>query len=336
MQNGVLALRRLLSFGVVFPAVLVMSVVACRAGSTGSAPSVTVGTTKSEVNLLIIAAQNQGYFADNGLDVVHKVYPSGVDAIGGLLGGELEFAAGSEFPFVGQVLSESDICTIAAVNRSSLEHLVARIDRGIRSIADLRGKTIGVPLGSRPEFALDRFLYFHGIDVSEVTLADVPVGESVEALVSGKVDAVAAWQPYTDEVVQQLGAQVVSWSVQENQPSYSLVMSRAGWTAENRDLVTRFLRSLVEAEEYVTRNPEAARALLHEEWNYDESYLSSIWPAHSFSVLLDQALVVAMEDQARWIMAHDPTGEQQMPDFLRYVCAEGLEAVKPEAVSLIR
>jgi len=35
-------------------------------------------------------------------------------------------------------------------------------------------------------------------------------------------------------------------------------------------------------------------------------------------------------------MSHDQAGKRQMPDFLDSICAEGLEAVKPEAVKLIR
>ncbi|HSJ53560.1 MAG TPA: nitrate ABC transporter substrate-binding protein, partial [Anaerolineae bacterium] len=61
-----------------------------------------------------------------------------------------------------------------------------------------------------------------------------------------------------------------------------------------------------------------------------------VWPEHSFSVMLDQALVVAMEDQARWIIARDLAGDRRMPDFMSNICEKALEAVKPEAVNLIR
>jgi len=336
MQNRFAAFNPLSLARVAFPAFLVLCLVACRGESWGSMLSLHVGTTTNEVNLLILIAQDMGYFASNGLDVTHTIYPSGVAGLAGLLDHEVEIVTGSEFAFVGHVLEGADVCVLAVINRSALEYLVCRGDRGIESVADLEGKTIGVPLNSRPEFALDRFLYLQGIDIADVRLVNVPVERAAEALASGDVDAIAAWQPYTAQASERLGGRVVSWSVQENQPSYTLLMSRSDWAADHEDASARFLTSLLQAEEYVAAHPEDARAFVRERLGYDEEYVANVWPEHTFSVLLDQALVVAMEDQARWIMSHHLAGKRQMPDFLDNICAQALEAVKPEAVKLIR
>ena len=308
----------------------------CQGSPSAPLQSVTLGTTTSEVNALILIAQDQGFFANNGLEVIHKIYPSGVAALDGLLGGEIDLATGSEFAFVNQILAQQDVYTIAAISRSSIEYLVARLDRGIHSLSDLEGKTIGVPLGSRPEFALDRFFYFQGIDSSQVTLIHVPVNQSVDALVRGEVDAVAAWHPYIDQIEASMGDEVISWSVQEDQPSYTLLMGRARWTQENRELIAQFLQSLVEVEGYLAENPEEARASLQKKLDYSDDYMDSVWPNYSFSVMLDQALVVAMEDEARWIIRHGLTTETQTPNVVAHIDPTSLEAVKPEAVNLIR
>jgi NitT/TauT family transport system substrate-binding protein len=338
MHNHPHMLKRFVAAGIACGLTLIVVFTACSCQRGYSAPiaSISLGSTASEVNTLIVIAQDHGYFTENGLNVIHKIYPSGVAAIDGLLNHNVELATGSEFAFAGEVLMQQDISTIAAINRSSIEYLVGRIDRGIEDIADLKGTTIGVPLGSRPEFALDRFLYFRGIDASQGTLVDVPVNRSVEALVNGTVDAVAAWQPYIDRIKEQMGRQVVSWSVQEDQPSYTLVMCRGEWTAENGDVIVRFLKSLVQAETYVADNPEAARAFVQEELHYDADYMASVWPDYRFSVMLDQPLVVAMEDQARWIIGRDPAAEKQTPNFVDYIYTDGLEVVEPAAVSIIR
>jgi NitT/TauT family transport system substrate-binding protein len=54
------------------------------------------------------------------------------------------------------------------------------------------------------------------------------------------------------------------------------------------------------------------------------------------SVLLDQVLVVAMEDQARWIIKNNLTTERETPSFVNYIYVDGLQAVKTEAVNSIR
>jgi NitT/TauT family transport system substrate-binding protein len=308
----------------------------CLAAGSGPPVAVSVGTTTSEANALIFIAQDQGYFAEHGLQVTHTLYPSGVAALDGLFGGQVELATGSEFAFVGRVLDGQQIRALAAINRSSIEYLVARVDRGIRTLADLPGKTVGVPLKSRPEFALDRYLYLRGIDTAGITRVDVPVDQSVDALVGGRVDAVAAWQPYIHEIRAQMGDRVVAWSVQDDQPSYTLLMAGAGWTAAHSDTAARFLAALAQAEQYLSDHPDAVRAALAARLDRDPGYMAAVWPDYDFGLVLDQALIVAMEDQARWMIANGLTGARQPPNLMPYIDSTGLEAAKPGAVSLIR
>jgi NitT/TauT family transport system substrate-binding protein len=307
----------------------------CKSGDSWQVATVSVGTTISEVNSLILIAQEKGYFTDNGIALTQKIYSSGIAALDGMFNHEVDLATGSEFAFVGEVLSEKHIRTISAISRSSIEYLVGRVDRGIKTLANLRGKSIGVPLGSRPEFALDRFLFFHNIDPSTVNLVNVPVSKSVDALTNGEVDAIASWQPYIDQIKNKMGEEVVSWDVQEDQPSYTLVMCTEEWTAENPELIIRFLKSLTQAESYVQGNPVEAEALIQQRLNYDISYMDAVWHDYSFSVSLDQALVVAMEDQARWIIGKDYSSGKQTPNFMSYIYVEGLEEIKPEAVNVV-
>jgi NitT/TauT family transport system substrate-binding protein len=43
-----------------------------------------------------------------------------------------------------------------------------------------------------------------------------------------------------------------------------------------------------------------------------------------------------MEDEARWMIKNNLTTEKTVPDFLDYIYVDGLEAVKPEVVSIVR
>jgi ABC-type nitrate/sulfonate/bicarbonate transport system substrate-binding protein len=330
------ALRRCSLAVLLLSVALATALGACQGPGSPPATSIVLGTTSSEVNALILIAQELGYFASNGLNAAHRTYPSGVAALDGLFKGEVDLATGSEFAFVNRVLAEQDICTLGAISRSSIEYLVGRIDRGLETLDDLEGKTIGLPLGSRPEFALDRYLYLHGIDAATVTLVDVPVDRAEEALVNGDVDAVGAWQPYVDRIRARLGPGVVTWSLQQDQPSYTLLMCKGEWADTHKELLTRFLSALVQAESYIVHNPDAARAAIQEQLDYSPDYMASVWPDYSFALLLDQARVVAMEDQARWIISNNLSPDRQTPDFLDYIYFDGLETVKPEAVNVIR
>jgi NitT/TauT family transport system substrate-binding protein len=50
---------------------------------------------------------------------------------------------------------------------------------------------------------------------------------------------------------------------------------------------------------------------------------------------LPQALLLAMEDQARWMIENKLTSQTAIPNYFDYIYLDGLKAVKPEAVTII-
>jgi NitT/TauT family transport system substrate-binding protein len=100
--------------------------------------------------------------------------------------------------------------------------------------------------------------------------------------------------------------------------------------------VKRFLKSLAEAEDYLMHHPDEAKAIVRKRLNYDDSYMARIWPQHRFSLSLDQTLIVAMKDEAQWMINNNLTSEKAIPDFMNNIYLDGLMAVRPGAVSIIR
>jgi NitT/TauT family transport system substrate-binding protein len=66
---------------------------------------------------------------------------------------------------------------------------------GIASMAQLKGKTIGVEVGFVDHLLLLHALKSAGLKESDVKLKNVKTDETPQALKSGDVDAIAAWQP---------------------------------------------------------------------------------------------------------------------------------------------
>ena len=327
-------LKRFARAGLIFVGLL--ATLASAWSCSGKPSTLTIGITSNEVNTLILVAGSQGYFTSNNLIVTIKTYPSGKGALDGLLNHEVDIATGSEYAFAGNVLDGKNVHMMGVISKSIGEYLVARTDKGINSIQHVKGKKIGVPLKSRPEFALGRFLYLQGIDPSEVTLVNVGVDQSANALANGDVDAVATWQPYIDRIMDRLGGQVVNWPVQGGQPSYNGVMSLDTFTADHHDTVVRFLKALHQAETYTVEQPAEARAIVQKKLNYDAAYMASVWPDFQFSLSLDQSLITALEDEARWMIKNKLTGADRVPDFVKYIHVDGLKSVRPEALNIIR
>lgn len=319
---------------------MLTGVVAAAFGGWSCSPakiqSVTYAALPTGSSALVYIARDQGFFADNGLDVDVKHYDTGVATVDALLKGDVDIAWAAELPFIRRAFAEDGISIFAVVNKFGDQYLFGRKDRGIQSIPDLNGKKIGVAKGTIAEFYLARFLQLNGVAAQNVTIVDVQPPEFADSIVSGKVDAVVAWRPATLEIRAQMADRAVDWWVQSNQKGYGLVLGRNDWIRSHPELITRFLKALAQAEDYLIREPEGAKAIVQKQTKYDDAYMEGWWPETEFSLTLDQSLIAAMEDEARWIIGNNLGTVKTVPDFLDYVYEDGLKAVKPEAVNIAR
>ena len=272
----------------------------------------------------------------NGIKITQKDYDTGLAAINGLLNNEIGLSGSGEFPFVVKALENASISIIGSYARSFNTYLVARVDKRIRKEADLKGKRVGLPRRTIPEFYLGRFLDLHGMSIRDVTLTSLTPKQTVDAIINGTVDAVVVWEPYVSQIKEQLTNRIITWSVHSGQAQYSVLVGRNDWIKQNPELVKRVLKSLKQAEEYVVRHPTEAKAILKERYQHDDAYVARVWAEYQFSLFLDMALILALEDEARWMIKNNLTREKQIPDFTNYIYVDGLKAVKPEVVKIIR
>lgn len=287
--------------------------------------------------MLIYIADEQRLFARNGLNVVIKDYDSGAASTEAMLKGEVDIAEASEFPFVRAIFQTDQIRVIGVNDKFENDYVVARKDRGIVAIPDLKGKRIGVTRQTINEFYLGRFLDLNGLSTRDVTVVDLKPASFVDAPAGGEVDAVVAWQPYVHQVVEKEGEnKVVVWPAQSNQAVFGVLLSQSKWLAEHATTVERFLKSLAEAEDYLVRRQDKAMAIVQDRLGYDSAYTASVWPRHQFSLSLDYSLLVAMNDEAKWLMDTNQTTSKQVPDFSSNVYLAGMAKAKPAAVNIGR
>jgi NitT/TauT family transport system substrate-binding protein len=300
-------------------------------GYSGEPETINFGANLSGSCGLVYIAQERGFFADQGLTVNIKNYDSGSAAIDAVLNGEMDIAWSSEFRLVRGAFNKERISALAIINTFTDQFVFGRIASGIKNIADLKGKKIGVPRNTITEFYLTLFLMFNGIRLSDVFLVDLLPAQAMDALTSGEVDAAVVWEPYSSQIKMQLADKTVSWSVQKAQPGFGVISSRNDWLAEHPQTAVRFLEALVRAEDYLDRNTNSARRIIQTRLNYDDTAMETVLAECQFLLVLQQPFILAMEDEARWMISSNLTTGKIVPNFLDYVYADGLKAVKPGA-----
>jgi NitT/TauT family transport system substrate-binding protein len=75
---------------------------------------------------------------------------------------------------------------------------------GIDSVAELKGKKIGVEIGFVSHLLLLNALEKAGLSEKDVELINVPTNETPQVLASGDVSAIVAWQPSSGQALQQV------------------------------------------------------------------------------------------------------------------------------------
>lgn len=297
---------------------------------------ITVGVPMMlDASALVYIAEDRGYFADNGLSATINVYDAGAFAVDDLLKDKNDIAVATEFVMVDKVLKQEKLSSMATTSKYEIHYLIGRRDRGIEDVSDLRGKRIGAAGGTSGPFFLSRFLMLHGINATDITLADVKPAQYADAIANGSVDAVLAWDPHTGVIEERLGPNAVVWPAQSGQLGYWNVIVRDGWAAQHPETASRFLKSIDQAVAYTIYHPADAKAILHKGTGFDEKYIETTLRNTQFSLSLDRSLITAMEDEGRWMITGNLTEVEKLPDFMDNLYTDGLSEIKPAAVNIL-
>jgi ABC-type nitrate/sulfonate/bicarbonate transport system substrate-binding protein len=322
-------------------AAMVSGLATCQSGApkdyAGPVNSVVIALPRLESSALFWVAEDQDLFAKNGLHVTFHEPDTGVASLTQLSKGEVDIAGTAEFPVVSMAFRGERIRTIACIDKADYIFLEGRKDREIETVSDLKGKRVGAIPGTIHAFYLGRFLDLNGMNMGNISLVDVQTSEdSVSAILDGRIDAVVVGEPFASSVRDSLGENAVTWRVQSHQSLYALIVSTEEWIETHHEPISRLLRSLAQAEAYAIANPAQARAIIENRLRPDASYMNILWSQNQYGLSLDESLILAMEDEARWMITNHLTTEKQAPNFLDYIYVDGLQTVKPEAVNVIR
>ena len=271
-------------FSIVLAAAMSLSLVACGGGKTeapapeASTPAPEASTTTpetpaapevDEVTLnvaympnwgalwAVLPAIEQGYFAEEGITVNLVEFADGPTEIAAMESGSIDLS------YIGQ--GAHRLCSTGNAEIFLLQHLddadavIGFKSHGVEKMEDLKGKKVAYAPGTSSEEILLLGLESVGLTMDDIEAYAMDTTNMVTAALSGSVDAVATWSPYSLTIMEEMGDDAVKFC--SNADFTDKAVALASWVCNpsyadaNHDILVRFVRALYKGMDFGS-NPE--------------------------------------------------------------------------------
>lgn len=297
-----------------------------------------VADTRALLSGLVHFAAQKGYFSEEGVEVQVNDFATGDEATRAMFEGKADIASVAETQLVFDTFREKEFGIFATIGSWDNEvKIVARGDRNITRIEDLRGKTVATQAKFSTHYFLYQALLKHGLTMADIKPVFKKSAELPAALEAGEIDAFSSREPFIGEARQRLGGKVqvfeepgVYWK------SFNLVARNETLKQHLRGAFPKFLRALLKAEKFVQQQPQEAAAIMAKRLNSSPERMGVELAEVKLRLGLEQRLLYTLENVATWAMQEKLVTDKNIPNYLRLIHPDALLLVKPNAVTVIR
>lgn len=220
------------------------------------------------------AAVDQGYYADEGLDVT--IAEGGADIVPQdvLASGDVDYAISWVPKVLGSIEQGADITDVAQIFERSATTQISFKDKNITSPADLKGKNVG-SWGYGNEWELFAGMQQAGVQVGDISL--VQQAFDMNAFLAGDIDAAQAMtyneyaqvletiNPDTGELYQPDDLNVIDWNDEGTAMLQDAIWANADKLADDdayADQTVKFIKASIKGWIYAAENPEDAATIV--------------------------------------------------------------------------
>ena len=141
----------------------------------------------------------------HGLDVQETVFPKGIDIFPALVKGEVDIAASAADAAIANRAAGGQVYVVAGFARGGAR-LVSRADLALKTVAQLKGRKVGVARGGAQELLLLAELAKAGLTWSDkegkdVQIVYLPFADLNQALLQKQLDAICQSEPQSSQAI---------------------------------------------------------------------------------------------------------------------------------------
>jgi NitT/TauT family transport system substrate-binding protein len=199
-----------------------------------------------------------------GLEVKEQIFPKGIDIIPAIISGNIDLSASALDAAIAGRAQGAPIYAVAGFSKGGVR-IVGRSDLGLKSVADLNGKKIGVARGGAQELCLFAELAKNNLTWSDQAGKDVRIfylayADLNQALQQKQIDAMCQSEPQsTQAITAGFGKEIIKpYDTPIGRPIRVLVMTEKMYN-ERPEVAERVLQCFVAATRKFIAEPETAQ-----------------------------------------------------------------------------
>ncbi|RUR43421.1 ABC transporter substrate-binding protein [Vreelandella populi] len=316
MKNFPLSRRRFLSNTLSSAAIIGAAAVLPRSLMASGSPEITaveiISVRDPQHSAQLAFAIENGYFAEEGLDVTANYTVNGPDLASLAASGRVKVLCAAMEQVALLRLRNLDFKWVMKLSDiSNTQGVVVGNNAGIESPADLVGKRVGMYAGAAVELAVENMCKEYGVDFSSIEFVNMEPPEQAIALMRGDIDAMACWEPYISNAERSGGRLYFtgssSYIENPNTPTDVNWLYLATGLATTGDYMQQapntmmaLMRAMIRANETIINNPAAAVGPISKGLGIPADGLELILRANDYRPNLDQRLVMGYPDFINW------------------------------------
>ncbi|MDD6070002.1 MAG: ABC transporter substrate-binding protein [Clostridiales bacterium] len=174
------------------------------------------------------------------------------------LAGQLDIAILGDFPIISGSINGTDIKVISTASYTEQGiGLAVPGDSDITEVSQLKGKKIGLTIGTTRHQQLLRYLEADGLTADDVELINFgSIADAYAAATAGEVDAFTTSDPAMSSEVEKGNMKVLITGDKAGANNGLYVAATNSFLEEHGDIATRFLKTLIRAYNWVNESAE--------------------------------------------------------------------------------
>ena len=275
-------------------------------------------------------AKEGGLFEKNGLDVTINTGPSGSAMIPFLVNNQVQAAYGSDL--AGVINHQVDPNIVAVADGTYLVKWLSVIGRNVPDLESLKGKKIGIAMGTGSEIFWRRVLEKKNLKLTDFTMVNVEAPEMLAAIERGDVDGFAVWEPWPTRTLMGVKGTKVLQTAEGIYNNVNFVYMNRGWIGQNKATAEKFMLSLMQANDLIEKDRPAAAKMVAKFLKMPLELATELMPKVEFDMDWQPRSIEAIKVAEKQLA--DQKKLKAPLDYSKYVYLDLVKAVRPQNIKI--